>query len=170
MRTVTGFGHVPRYAGLSGALALLLVTACATHRTAERAPAARSDSVHVGYGTVEADRLVGSVATVKGEGESAPRFRTFIEMLSRVPGVRVIELPNGGMSVRVRAGATSFHGDDEPLFVVDGMAMSAEATITGMNPNNVASITVLRDANETAIYGSRGANGVILIKTKMGGE
>jgi len=74
----------------------------------------------------------------------------------------------GGMTVRIR-GATSFLGSEEPLFVIDGMVVqSADGALDGINPNTIESITVLKNADETAIYGSRGANGVILIKTKSG--
>ena len=91
-------------------------------------------------------------------------------MLSRVPGVRVIDRPGGGISVRIR-GTNSCLGGEEPLFVLDGMVIqSAGAGLSGINPNSIESITVLKNAGETAIYGSRGANGVILIKTKRGSK
>ena len=87
-------------------------------------------------------------------------------MLRRVPGVRVIEMIEGGMSVRVR-GASSFLAGEEPLFVMDGMVLlSAGEALYGINPNDIESITVLKNADATAIYGSRGANGVIIIKTR----
>ena len=69
------------------------------------------------------------------------------------------------MSVRIR-GSTSFTGGEEPLFVLDGMVLQSADGLRGLSPANVESITVLKDAGATAIYGSRGANGVILIKTK----
>ena len=89
-------------------------------------------------------------------------------MLSRVPGVRVIERPGGALSVRIR-GTGSFQGGQEPLYVIDGMVMAIGDTgLGGINPNTIKSITVLKDPGETAIYGSRGANGVVIIKTKQG--
>ena len=119
----------------------------------------------IGYDALDSERLVSPVATVRAEDEGAPRFRTLIEMLSRVPGVRVIQMAEGGMSVRIR-GATSFQSNEEPLFVLDGMMIPSIAGISGINANTIESITVLKDAGETAIYGSRGANGVILIRTR----
>ena len=148
---------------LPGALTLFLLTACATTPAAQTG--APSDAVDIGYGEVERDHQLGEVPTVNGDEEGAPQFRSLIEMLSRVPGVRVIERAGGEMSVRIR-GSTSFMANEEPLFVVDGMAVQSAEGIMNMNSNTIASITVLKDAGDTAIYGSRGANGVILIRTK----
>lgn len=86
-------------------------------------------------------------------------------MLSRVPGLQVTEGPDGNVTVRVR-GATSFRGGQDPLFVLDGAALPSLAGIDGIDPSTIESITVLKDAGDTAIYGSRGANGVIVIRTK----
>ena len=91
-------------------------------------------------------------------------------IVGRFPGVRVVRLANGRPSVRVR-GSNTFMGGEEPLFVIDGMPInssSAESALAGINPRDVARIEVLKDAGETSIYGSRGANGVILISTKRG--
>jgi len=169
MNAVPGSGPVPYRLWLVGALALLPLTACATARPAEGG-SADPETVDIGYGEVDKDQLVGSVSTVRAEEEQAERFRTLAEMLSRVPGVRVTEGPGGRMSVRVR-GTSSFMSDQEPLFVIDGMAIQSGAEgLTGIDPNTIASITVLKDAGETAVYGVRGANGVILIKTKRGSK
>jgi TonB-dependent SusC/RagA subfamily outer membrane receptor len=165
MKSSSGAGPGPCYPWLLGALALLFLTACATTRLAEEEPSA-ADSVDIGYGAVDKDQVTGSVSTVRGEDENTRRSRTLAEMLSRVPGVRVIDTPGGGISVRIR-GTGSFLGGQDPLFVIDGMMIpSAGAALRGINPANIESITVLKDAGETAVYGSRGANGVILIKTK----
>jgi len=124
--------------------------------------------VDVGYGGIDKDQVAGAVTTVSADDEEAPPFRTLVEMLSRVPGVRVIERAGGGMSVRIR-GSSSFLADEEPLFVVDGMVLqSSTQGLSGLNPSTIQSITVLKDAGQTAVYGSRGANGVILIRTKRG--
>jgi TonB-dependent SusC/RagA subfamily outer membrane receptor len=81
----------------------------------------------------------------------------------------VIRRPGGQISVRIR-GPNSLNAGQEPLFVVDGMVAPPGTTGLGdLDPSSVESITVLKDAGSTAIYGSRGANGVILIKTKRGG-
>ena len=89
----------------------------------------------------------------------------------RFPGVEVRRTPSGGIAVRIR-GATSFSGSTEPLYVVDGMPIQAgpDGALTGINPNDIESIRVLKDAADTAMYGMRGANGVIVIKTKRPGS
>jgi TonB-dependent SusC/RagA subfamily outer membrane receptor len=150
---------------LTGALGLLAATACAVAPPPESPYA---DPVDVGYGQLDREQLTGSVTTVEGEDEATRRARTLVEMLSRVPGLRVIERP-GGLTVRIR-GSTSFLADEEPLLVLDGMAMEFQAGIDALNPNAIESITVLKDAGDTAIYGSRGANGVILVRSRRGGN
>lgn len=89
------------------------------------------------------------------------------QMLSgKVAGVVVSRTADGSLAVRIR-GATSGY-NEEPLYVVDGLAVQPgpSGALTGINPRDVESIKVLKGAAETAMYGSRGANGVILIKTK----
>lgn len=141
MKAVSGSGPVPYHPWLFGALALLILTACATTR--------------------EQPRDV-------GEDAQQVRFRTLAEMLGQLPGVRVIELPGGRISVWI-SGTSSFISGQEPLFILDGMAIQpAGGGLSSINPNSIESIAVLKNASETAIYGSRGANGVILIKTKRG--
>ena len=161
MNTFSRSGPVPDHRCLFGALALLILTACATTQMAEGDPS-NVEGVNIGYGTVDKDHLVGSVATVQGEDEQVEQPRTLAEMLSRVPGVLITEPSAGRMSVRIR-GTGSFLGGNEPLYVLDGMVIHA---LGGINPNTIESITVLKNADATAIYGSRGANGVILIRTK----
>ena len=92
------------------------------------------------------------------------------EMLEgRVAGVSVSRTPDGGIAVRIR-GASSVYGNSEPLYIVDGMAVQPgpNGALTGIAPQDIASIRVLKDAADIAMYGSRGANGVILIRTKRG--
>jgi len=168
MKTVSDFGPVPYRQLLFGSLALLFLTACATSRVAEEAEPSDTETVEIGYGTVDESSLLGSGSTVSGDNSDGVYFRTLGDMLRRLPGVRVIEMWEGGMTVRIR-GANSFLGGQEPLFVIDGMVLqSAEQGLDSVNPNNIESLTVLKNADATAIYGSRGANGVILIKTKRG--
>ncbi len=85
----------------------------------------------------------------------------------RVAGVTVTQTPDGSIAVRIR-GAVSIHGNTEPLYILDGMPIQPgpNGTLSGINPFDIESIKVLKDAAETAMYGSRGANGVIIIKTK----
>ncbi len=86
-------------------------------------------------------------------------------LTGRFPGVIVSRTPDGGIAVRIR-GSQSFYGD--PLYEIDGIAIQAgpNGSLSGINPNDIESIKVLKSAAETAMYGSRGANGVIIIKTK----
>ncbi len=92
-------------------------------------------------------------------------------LAGRFAGVVVSKTPDGGIAVRIR-GASSVYGNNEPLYVVDGIAMQPgpNGALTGINPYDIESIKVLKDAADTAIYGMRGANGVILIKTKKPGS
>jgi TonB-dependent SusC/RagA subfamily outer membrane receptor len=85
--------------------------------------------------------------------------------------VTVSRAADGGISVRIR-GTTSFYGSNEPLYVIDGMTIQPgpNGSLTGINPYDIESIKVLKDPAETALYGMRGANGVIVIKTKKPGK
>ena len=88
----------------------------------------------------------------------------------RVAGVTVESAPGGGLAVRIR-GTSSFYGNNEPLYIVDGAPFAAApgGVLRGLNPHDIESITVLKNPADTAIYGVRGANGVIVIKTKAPG-
>jgi TonB-dependent SusC/RagA subfamily outer membrane receptor len=91
--------------------------------------------------------------------------------MGHFPGVTVTRTPDGGVSVRIR-GTTSIRGNTEPLYVIDGIAIDPGpgGSLIGINPHDIASIEVLKDPAETAAYGLRGANGVIVIKTKRPGQ
>ena len=88
-------------------------------------------------------------------------------LAGRISGVIVTPAPGGGIMVRI-GGPKSFFSNEDPLFVVDGVPIEAgrNGTLGWLNPHDVDSITVLKDPSTTAIYGVRGANGVIVIKTK----
>jgi TonB-dependent SusC/RagA subfamily outer membrane receptor len=88
-------------------------------------------------------------------------------LTGRFPGVEVTRTTGGGISVRIR-GTTSFLSNNEPLYVLDGIPMEPGPSggLSWINPYDIASIEVLKNAAETALYGMRGANGVIIIKTK----
>jgi TonB-dependent SusC/RagA subfamily outer membrane receptor len=160
-----------RFIIYGGAFALLFLAGCATARPADDQEAQEEgEEVDVGYGTIDKDHLVGSVSTVEGEDVQVEHPKSLAEMLrGRVAGVQVTELPGGGIRVRVR-GNRSFHGSNEPLYVVDGLVIQTgpDGGLYGINPYDIESISVLKDAGATAAYGSRGSNGVILIKTKRG--
>ncbi len=89
-------------------------------------------------------------------------------LMSRFPGVQVTRAPDGGIAIRIR-GATSIHGSNEPLYVIDGVSIrpGPGGGLAGINPYDIESIQVLKDAASTAMYGVRGANGVIVITTKQ---
>src|SRR5216117_3784088 len=92
-------------------------------------------------------------------------------LMGRFPGVEVTRTSGGGIAVRIR-GTTSIRGSNEPLYVIDGIPIKAGpgGSLTGINPHDIASIQVLKDPVETAMYGVRGANGVLIIKTKGPGQ
>ena len=88
-------------------------------------------------------------------------------LMSRFPGVQVTRAPDGGIAVRIR-GTTSIYGSNEPLYVIDGVPIRPRpgGALFGINPYDIASIKVLKDAASTTMYGVRGANGVIVVTTK----
>ncbi len=137
---------------------------------------ALNEIVVVGYGTQKAKDLTGAVATINQEVvKELPVATLDQKMIGQVAGVQITQpsgSPGGGTSVRIR-GSGSLGAGNEPLYVIDGMPYSAGLNqnlnpLMLINPNDIESITILKDASSTAIYGSRGANGVILINTKKG--
>jgi TonB-dependent SusC/RagA subfamily outer membrane receptor len=154
--------------GLAAA-ALLLLSACATAPTSQGGEPSPAEGVDLGYGQVDKEHVLGSVTTVQGESEGQKRPRTLVEMLSRIPGVRVYDSPESGIEIQIR-GVNSIRSGVQPLVVVDGMVYSTDnRMLSSLDPTTIQSISVLKDAGSTAIYGSRGANGVIVIKTKSKG-
>ena len=88
-------------------------------------------------------------------------------LAAKVPGLLVSHAADGSITIRIR-GASSNYGSNEPLYIIDGIAAlpGPGGNLTGLNPRDIASIEVLKDAASMAFYGLRGANGVIIIKTK----
>jgi TonB-dependent starch-binding outer membrane protein SusC len=132
--------------------------------------------VVVGYGTQKREDVTGSVSTVNQDAiKNLPVSTLDQKMVGQVAGVQIQQVsgaPGAGTSVKIR-GSGSLGAGNEPLYVVDGMPYSAGMNQTlnplmFIDPNIIESITVLKDASSTAIYGSRGANGVIMITTKKG--
>ncbi len=133
--------------------------------------------VVVGYGVMKRSDLTGSVASID-EKAIKQGVNTSIEqaMQGRIAGVAVTQnsgAPGGGISVQIR-GINSLNGN-EPLYVIDGVAMSGQtgdnsSVLSTLNPSDITSLEVLKDASATAIYGSRASNGVVLITTKRGQE
>ncbi len=148
------------------------------------------DVVVVGYGTMRKSDITGATSSVRLEDDLTRQYGTVDQLLQgRAAGVQVISNegnPGMGISVRIR-GTNSLRANNEPLYVVDGIIVTTAAEdatptadfndysenqngLMGINPKDIESIEVLKDASATAIYGSRGANGVILITTKKGKE
>jgi len=133
--------------------------------------------VVVGYGTAKKSDLTGAVGTVKAETlQERPASSLNQSLSGRVSGVNVSSnsgRPGGRASIRIR-GASSLSVSNNPLYVIDGVILNAvdlkngSSPIDYINPSDIASIEVLKDASSTAIYGARGANGVIMVTTKRG--
>lgn len=145
------------------------------------------ESVVVGYGAMRRSDLTGSVTSVRINEESAGQNTTIDRLLQgKAAGVQVLSnggAPDSGVSIRIR-GLSSFNGDGQPLYVVDGIVLSTESaqesmmsqdkgamneetnSLAGINPQDIESMEILKDASATAIYGALGANGVVLITTR----
>ncbi len=148
------------------------------------------DVVVVGYGSVKKSDATGAVSAITAKDFNKGVITSPEQLMQgRVAGVQVSNNsgePGGGINVRIR-GTSSMRNGNNPLFVIDGVPLSAATDdpasnaegfgriaarnpLTFMNPDDIASIDILKDASATAIYGSRGANGVVLITTKKGKE
>ena len=131
--------------------------------------------VVIGYGSVKKNDMTGSVIAVKAEELNRGALTSPQELLrGKVPGVNIVSgngAPGAGAEIRIRGGA-SLSANNDPLIVIDGVPVAKEAGVgmsnglATVNPNDIESFTVLKDASATAIYGSRASYGVILITTK----
>lgn len=132
--------------------------------------ASLEEVVVIGYGTVKKRDLTGSVASVKSEEiVQTPTFNAMEAIQGRAPGIDIVRSSGeagAGTDVRIR-GNRSIHGSNSPLYIIDGFQ---GGNINDINPNDIESIEILKDASATAIYGSMGANGVIIVTTKRGRE
>jgi TonB-linked SusC/RagA family outer membrane protein len=140
-----------------------------------------NEVVVVGYGTQRKVETTGAIASVKSaELVQTPVANVAQGLQARVSGVQVSQntgAPGGNISVRIR-GTNSINGNSEPLYVVDGIQISngtnnsneinSVSPLSTINPNDIESVEILKDASASAIYGSRAANGVVLITTKRG--
>jgi TonB-dependent SusC/RagA subfamily outer membrane receptor len=134
-----------------------LVSACASSgRTGPRVPTFAPPSDAPALPAVTAEDI-----------QRTPGVSLEEQMAAKFPGVWIARTADGGISVRIR-GATSLLGNTEPLFVLDGLPLMSGpgGSLTGIVPNDIESIEVLKDAAAATIYGMRGANGVIIITTK----
>jgi TonB-linked SusC/RagA family outer membrane protein len=127
--------------------------------------------VAIGYGTSRKEDLVSSVSQVKSEVlENQPTVRVDQALQGRAAGVEITThsgVPGGESTIRIR-GTSSINGNNNPLFVLDGFIAGTNFNLNNLNVNDIESIEVLKDATALAIYGTRGAAGVILITTKSG--
>ncbi|GAB3547391.1 SusC/RagA family TonB-linked outer membrane protein [Spirosoma fluminis] len=138
-----------------------------------------NEVVVIGYGTQKKSDLTGAVATVPVEEIRKVAVASLDQALQgRAAGVQITQnsgAPGGTTTIRIRGG-NSIQGDNEPLYVIDGIPFKNDGASSGsnfnvlstLNPSDIESISVLKDASSTAIYGSRGANGVVIITTKRG--
>src|ERR1044072_266994 len=156
--------------------------------TLEPADGSLGEVVVVGYGTVKKTDLTGSVVSLKAK-DLSPGANVNVEqsLIGRAAGVQIYQKsgePGSAMSVKIR-GASSITAGNDPLYVIDGMPVNNLSPVTGsgagfvatpnprnplnsLNPADIESIEILKDASATAIYGSRGSNGVVIITTKKG--
>ena len=133
--------------------------------------------VVIGYGTVKKEDMTGSITAIKSEELNRGAVVSAQDMLKgKVPGLNIIPGdggPGSGSTIRIR-GAASLNASNDPLIVIDGVPIAAQGgygmsnPLDMINPNDIESFTVLKDASSAAIYGSRASNGVILITTKKG--
>ena len=125
--------------------------------------------VVVGYGTQKKSQMTGAISSVGAKQiQELPITNARQALQGRAAGVDVVQpgsKPGAGPQIRIR-GRRSFNASNDPLYVVDGIPLSSG--IDDINPNDIVSMEVLKDASATAIYGSRGANGVVIITTKRG--
>lgn len=137
-----------------------------------------SEVVVIGYGTQKKEDLTGSIASVGEKDFNKGVISSPEELINgKIAGVTITNSggsPNGGTTIRVRGGA-SLNASNDPLIVLDGVPMEVGGGVEGagnflslINPNDIESMTILKDASSTAIYGSRASNGVIIITTKKG--
>lgn len=122
----------------------------------------------VGYGSQRKEDLTGAISTLSGkELNEIPTVNLLDAIGSKIPGMQVLGTSEPGETASVRIRGVGSYNDSEPICVVDGQFMTLEE-LNAINTSDILSITVLKDASATAIYGSRGANGVILATTKQG--
>lgn len=147
----------------------IVLTGCASSESTRITPpkGEEGEEINIGYGTLEKRMITGAVETVDVEAAlKQPVARVSDILRGRVSGVIVTEGPGGTVQVRIRDARRRGTG---PLYVIDGMPVTPDpgGALPWLNPQDIASITVLKDAAAAAIYGMRGANGVILITTKL---
>jgi TonB-dependent SusC/RagA subfamily outer membrane receptor len=139
------------------ALAVALLAACASPKDPQTAPSPAPSA------TSASGTAVGSEQLQQTPGEPVEKA-----LMARSPGVWVGRASDGSLAVRIRGGS-SLMGNNEPLYILDGSPFipGPNGALTGLNPYDIDTIKVLKDPTELSMYGARGANGVIIIKTKQ---
>ncbi|WP_429392991.1 TonB-dependent receptor [Mucilaginibacter lappiensis] len=159
---LTYIGYAKKIVPISGNQTLTI--------TMEALPSALNEVVVVGYGTSKKVDLTGSVASVKGADlQNQPVSSAAQALTGRASGVNIVRndgSPGTAPSIRIRGTGTL--NDANPLVVIDGVPTSNPDALSDINPNDIASVDILKDASASAIYGTRAANGVVLVTTKKG--
>ncbi len=159
---VSYIGYVPQEVPVEGQTTIEI--------TLQPDKATLAEVVVIGYGTQKRSDLTGAISSVKSEDlKQLPMQRVDQALQGRAAGVMVLNpsgQPGGRTTIRIR-GMNSINGSNQPLVVVDGLQ---GVDIESLNPNDIESIEILKDASATAIYGSQGANGVLMITTKKGNK
>jgi TonB-linked SusC/RagA family outer membrane protein len=159
---LTYIGYAKKIVPISGNQSLTI--------TMEALPSALNEVVVVGYGTSKKVDLTGSVASVKGADlQNQPVSSAAQALTGRASGVNIVRndgSPGTAPSIRIRGTGTL--NDANPLVVIDGVPTSNPDALSDINPNDIASVDILKDASASAIYGTRAANGVVLVTTKKG--
>ena len=158
-------------------VSLVASSSLLAHLTLEEDAMGIDDVVVIGYGSVKKNDMTGSVVAIKAEEFNRGAVVSTQDMLKgKVPGVHIIPGdggPGSSATIRVR-GAASLNASNDPLIVIDGVPIAVDGgkgmanPLETINPNDIESFTVLKDASAAAIYGSRASNGVILVTTKKG--
>ncbi len=164
-RTLSGRCRIAVFASVATGL-----FGCGHPSPAPSSPTPSADTTEVRAADTSGRATTDAVSSVDGDelhGTPAVQVEELLE--GRVAGVQVLRAPGGGISIRIR-GQSSINGDNEPLYVVDGMPVFvAEGRgLNWLNPGDIKRIEILKDASATSLYGMRGANGVVLITTRRG--
>jgi len=158
--TAIGYGQKEVEIGTSMSINVAMQTVAST----------LSDVVVIGYGTAKKKDLTGSVAVISSKDFQDGSITSPEQQIAgKIAGVSITSnggQPGSGSTIRIRGGA-SLNASNDPLVVIDGVPLSS-VNLQGINPNDIESYTVLKDAAATAIYGSRASNGVIIVTTKKG--
>lgn len=137
---------------LGGILVASALAACASSKPRDPGPA-----------------VVPSGQVAAADAQQSPNEPIEKYLAARSAGVVIGHAPDGSLTVRIRGGSSSLYGNNAPLYIVDGVPFSpaADGGLSGINPYDIESIRVLKEASDLTMYGARGANGVIVIKTKV---